>query len=264
MSRFQAVRSFLKAAAPAAALALGAACATESHAAAYFLQSDTMDTSRTANIYGPGGYHEYVYMAPLQFTVFDGTGPVGDAYQQLAFCVDIFHDIGLGALNLQYDDNYDLTTNSKYLTSTPFAGGTSLTGAQIVQVGKLVNYGELLFDNAPHTADTVNRLSALQGAIWQVINPGYSVVSGVGAVDGYIADYSGANYASNLTGYGPVRDHLTFITETGKYGTSRAHQSFAFAGVPEPSMWMLMITGFGLTGATLRRARSKLVPIRVA
>ena len=39
-----------------------------------FLQSDSMNTSRTAHIYGPGGFHEYAYIAPVKFTVFEGTG----------------------------------------------------------------------------------------------------------------------------------------------------------------------------------------------
>ena len=106
---------------------------------------------------------------------------------------------------------------------------------------------------------TVNRLAGLQGAIWQVVNPGYSVVSGNGALDGYIAAYSGAGYASQLTGYGPVNRSFTFITETGKYGTNRAHQSFAIAGVPEPATWSMMIMGFGMMGAMARRSRTRLV-----
>ena len=82
-------------------------------------------------------------------------------------------------------------------------------------------------------------------------------------MNNYISAYSGANYLSNLTGYGPVSSNITFITETGKYGTRLAHQSFAFAAaVPEPSAWALMISGFGLTGAMLRRRR--LVPVRAS
>ena len=185
---------------------------------------------------------------------------VGAPFNFLGFCVDIYHSISLGTLNLRYDDNYELTTNSQYTTLTPFAGGTALTGSQKTQVGRLVNYGTLLYNNAPNTSDTVNRLAALQGAIWQVINPGYTVASSTAAVNGYIAAYSGANYQANLTGYGPVGGSITFITETGKYGTSLARQSFAFAAVPEPATWALMIGGFGLMGAVLRRRRSALAP----
>lgn len=259
MSRFQSFSAALKTAAPAIALACGLAAAAPSQAADIFLQSDTMNTSRTAHIYGPGGFDEHTYIGPIQFTAFEGTSATGDSFSILAFCVDIFHNIGLGSLNLQYNDDYDLTTNSKYTTSTPFAGATALSQTQITQVGRLVNYGQLLFDNAPSNTDTVNRLAGLQGAIWQVINPGYSVVSGNSGVNSYIADYTGANYASHLTDYGAVSDAITFITETNKYGTKSAHQSFAYAAaVPEPATWVAMIAGFGLAGAALRRSRRQL------
>ncbi len=252
----------LKAALPAAVFAMGVALASPGQATQYFLQSDTMNTSRTAHINGPSGFHEYVYIAPIQFTAFEGVSATGDAMSLLAFCVDIYHDISLGTLNLKYDDSFDLTTNSKYLTTPAFTGATALSGGQVTQVARLVNYGTLLFNQAPNTADKVDRLAAVQGAIWQVINPGYTVTS-TSAVNNYISAYSGANYLSNLTGYGPVSSNITFITETGKYGTRLAHQSFAFAAaVPEPSAWALMISGFGLTGAMLRRRR--LVPVRAS
>ncbi len=270
MSRFSAfldATRAVKGAAAIAAFACGLALATPGQATQYFLQSATMNTSRTANINGPGGFHEYVYLGPIQFTAFEGVNASGESADFLGFCVDIFHNIGLGTLNLKYDDTYDLTTNSKYLTTTPFAGGTALSQAQVLQVGRLVNYGTALFNQAPSTTDRTNRLAGLQGAIWQVINPGYSVTSGTSAVNGYIAAYSGANYQSNLTGYGPIRSEITFISETGKYGTSRAHQSFAFSAgaVPEPATWAMLIAGFGFAGAALRRARQQaaLAPVRV-
>lgn len=271
MSRFHALRAprALKTLLPVAAFACGLALASASHAAAYFFQSDTMNTSRTAHIYGPGGYTEYAYIGPVKFRTYQGTGAtpqtgaLSGAFDMVGFCVDIFHDISLGTLNLKYDDSYQLTTNSKYLSNTPFAGATALSGGQITQVARLVNYGELLYAQGPNTADTVNRLAALQGAIWQVVNPGYTVVSGNGALDGYTATYTGANYLTNLTGYGPVHSSVAFLTETGKYGTITAHQSFAFGAVPEPGVWTLMIGGFGLMGAMLRRSRQRLALVRV-
>ena len=271
MSRFHALRTprALKAILPAAAFACSLALAGAGHAAAYFFQSDSMDTSRTAHIYGPNGFAEYAYVGPVKFKTFEGTGAtpqtgaVSGPFDMVGFCVDIFHDISLGTLNLKYDDTYDLTTNSKYLTNPAFSGATALSKAQVVHVGRLVNYGELLYAHAPNTADKVNRLAALQGAIWQVINPDYSVVSGNGAVNSYIAAYTGGAYFANLTGYGTVHAGTLFLTETGKYGTSAAHQSFAFGAVPEPATWSLMIAGFGLMGATLRSSRQRLAPVGI-
>jgi hypothetical protein len=265
MSRFHALRAVL----PAAAFACSLALASPGNATAYFFASDSMNTSRTAHIYGPGGFNEYAYIGPVKFRTYEGTGAtpatgaLSGPFDLVGFCVDIFHDIGLGTLNLKYDDTYDLTTNSKYKTATPFVGATALSHDTIVQVGRLVNYGELLYAHGPNTADTVDRLAGLQGAIWQVINPGYSVVSGNAALDGYTATYSGANYLANLTGYGPVHSGLTLLTETGKYGTNAAHQSFGFGAVPEPATWSLMIAGFGMMGAMLRRSRQRLTPVRV-
>lgn len=261
MSRFQSVGAF-KSFLPAAALACGLALASPGHATQFFLQSDSMNTSRTANIDGPAGFHEYTYLGPISFTAFEGVAATGPSFNILAFCVDIFHNIGLGTLNLKYDDNYDLTSNSKYQTATPFAGGTALTAGQQLQVGRLVNYGTLVAENAANNTDKVNKLAGLQGAIWQVINPGYAVTTGNAQVTGYISAYTGANYFANLSGYGPVRSEITFITETGKYGTNAAHQSFAFgSSAPEPASWALMIGGFAMMGAMLRRRR--LVPVRI-
>lgn len=262
VSMSAAARPMLRGAFAALTLTLGVAAAGPGHATQYFLQSDTMNTSRTAHINGPSGFHEYTYIAPIQFTAYEGVSATGPSLNLIGFCADIFHNIGLGTLNLKYDDNYDLTSNSKYQTNTPFAGGTALTGAQILQVGRLANYGAKLFTLAPNNADKLDRLAGVQGAIWQVINPGYTVTSTT-AVNSYINAFSAPSYVSNLSGYGPIGSGVTFISETGKYGTSAAHQSFVLpAGVPEPGMWALMISGFGMTGAMLRRRR--MVPVRAS
>jgi hypothetical protein len=262
-------RVLIRGALAAMTLAMSLAAAGPGQAAQYFLQNSSMNTSRTANIDGPNGYHAYTYIAPIKFRTYEGTGATPQTgatsgpFDMVAFCVDIFHGIGLGNVNLKYDDSYDLTTNSKYQSNTPFVGATLLTAQQRLQVGRLVNYGTLVFNQAPNSIDKTNRLAGLQGAIWQVINPGYSVVSSTAGVNAFTATFTGANYAANLTGYGHVHSGIKFITETGKYGTNRAHQSFAVAAVPEPATWAVMITGFGMAGAALRRRRGTLVPVRI-
>lgn len=257
-----------KAAIPALALAFTVAAASEGHATQFFLQKANMSTARTGRITGPG-MNDNTYMAPVTFTTFLGTGATpqtgatSGAFDMVGFCVDIFHHISLGTINLKYDDKYDLTTNSKYLTSNPFVGATSLTGAQRLQVGRLVNYGTLIAHSGAMNNDKLNRLSALQGAIWNTINPTYNITptNGSGAfntaVTNYYNSYRGSNYAANLTGYGLVHSNITFISETGKYGKNSAHQSFAIAEVPEPATWAIMILGFGMTGAMLRRSRKQ-------
>ena len=265
-----AISRAIKLAIPALALAGSLTLAGPGHAAQFFLQKASMNTSRIGYIGGPST-NEYTYMAPVKFTTYLGTGATprtgatSSAFDMVGFCVDIFHNINLGTINLKYDTRYDLTTDSKYLTSTPFVGATPLSNSQRLQVARLVNYGTLIYNSSGAvTADKLNRMSAVQGAIWKVINPTYSVSSTSNstaintAVNGYISSYSGSNYQASLTGYGQVHGAMTFISETGKYGKNSAHQSFAIAEVPEPATWAIMILGFGLTGAMLRRARRTL------
>jgi hypothetical protein len=203
-----------RSAVPALALVVGVALAGEGHAAQFFLQSASMDGSRTGRITGPT-MNVNVGMAPVKFTTFHGTGATAQtgatsgAFDMVGFCVDIFHSISMGTINLKYDDSYDLLTNSNYTTSTQWAGATALTRNQKLQVGRLVNYGTLIYNSAgPLTADKRDRMSAVQGAIWHVINPTYAVTSSNSnttirnAVNNYINLYSGVNYAANLTGYG--------------------------------------------------------------
>ncbi len=248
----------LKFAAPAMAFALGIAAASASQADAIFLQSASMNQTYTAHIYSqpypnPGYTDQYVYLAPMVFTAYDGVGPTGDSTSLLAFCVDIFHNIGLGTVNLQYDDTQPFASNS----GSP---ATLLTSAQKVQVGRLANYGQLVYTGSD--ADKVQRLAALQGAIWKVINPTYTVRSFNATVDNYIGAYSNAlTYTSAIADHGPVSSKLTFITETGKYGTKSAHQSFVFGAAPEPGTWALMLVGFGAAGGMLRRSRQRSVAL---
>lgn len=254
----------IKAAIPALALAFGAAAASPGHATQFFLQSASMNTSRTAVISGPG-MNDNTYIAPVKFTTYLGTGAtpqtgaLSGSFDMVGFCLDIFHHISLGNVNLKYDDTYDLATNSNYTTNTPWAGATLLTTSQITQVGRLVNYGTQIYKSGgPLTTDKIDRMASVQGAIWKTINPGYNVVSPTAAVNTYINAFSGANYVANLTGYGAVGSGMTFLTETGKCGQKTAHQSFGFAGVPEPGLWAVMIMGFGLAGSALRRSRRQL------
>ena len=260
----------IKLAIPALALAGNLAVAGPGHASQFFLQKASMNTSRIGYIGGPGT-NEYTYMAPVKFTTFLGTGAtphtgaMSSGFDMVGFCVDIFHNISLGTINLKYDTKYNLTTNSKYLTGTPFVGGTPLSNTQKLQVARLVNYGTLIYNSSGAvTSDKLNRMSAVQGAIWKVVNPSYNVYSIWNstaintAVNSYINTYSSANYYASLTGYGQVHGKVKFISETGKYGTNAAHQSFAIAEVPEPATWAIMILGFGLTGAMLRRSRKRM------
>ena len=263
VTRRNAFFGMMKAVAPALAMAFGLAVASAGHATAYYLNSLSMDTSHIADIQGSGGSHEYVYVGPIVFHANLGTAPATPTFDLLSFCVDIYHNIYLNDTGLKYDDDYGLKTDSKYLTSTPFSGAQNLLDAQIIQVGRLVNYGRLVYTREAATVDRSNKLAGLQGAIWQVINgPTYNVVAWDSPVQTYLNNFSSAGYLAHLSGHGSVSKNITMITETGLYGTLSARQSFAFA-VPEPATWALMIGGFGLAGAMLRRDRRRLVRARI-
>ncbi|WP_394760874.1 fibrinogen-like YCDxxxxGGGW domain-containing protein [Phenylobacterium sp.] len=74
--------------------------------------------------------------------------------------------------------------------------------------------------------------------------------------------YYGACWTVSPTGYtggntpqqnnGALGSYQIFVRETATYEPSGA-------GVPEPAAWALMIGGFGLTGAALRRRRAALI-----
>ncbi|MBU1375471.1 MAG: PEPxxWA-CTERM sorting domain-containing protein [Alphaproteobacteria bacterium] len=264
------MRGIFKSALPALAFAFTMAAAAPSHALSYFLDYASMDTSRSAVIKKNGDTFATVKMAPVNFTVFYGTGntpqtgALAGPMTMIGWCVDIFHSISMGNIDLKYDNNYDLETNSKYTSNVAWAGESDLTDAQIDQVGRLVHYGTQLYLTAANSTAKLNELSGIQGAIWTVINKaqGYTVestatgnaygnTSNKSVINSFITKYSGSNYAS----YIPMNIGLEveFLSETGKYGTKNAHQSFAF--VPEPGTWALMILGFGGAGVMLRRQR---------
>jgi hypothetical protein len=225
-----------------AAMALALCTAPAAHAANYFLQSATIDWTYTATISGPGYTTETAVLAPIHFTAYQGVGPVGPSFDLMAFCVDVYHNISVGTLNLQYDDTQPFTDNSDSPVWQP------ISVFQQELVGKLVHFGAHLQTSSD--ANRLAKLAAVQGAIWQVVNPNLTVDSSSALVDGYIADYT---LGDDIGQFGPLSKDLTFISETGKYHTDAARQAFAFAAVPEPQAWLLMIGGFAVAGAALRR-----------
>ena len=235
-----------------AAAVMGVAmwAAGAAQAANLTLISDSMNTNYTAQIKGPaapftGGGLD-AYEGPITFNVSDAAHL--KPYTIVAFCVDLFDDISLGNLNLPYE-TWTLGTNRD--TDNQHLG-TALSDTTLTDINKLLTLATTLEVNMSGYAA---QLAAIQGAIWEVENPGYTVTSHNSGVDaymnGYIADLSVTN--PNAAGYLPTSTMHTIIS------SNTDHQAFAYAtpGVPEPAEWALMILGFGAVGAVLRRRRAQ-------
>ena len=94
-----------------------------------------------ATLSGPGYNTEYAVLAPMVFTANLGVGPSAASFDLLAFCVDIFHNITAGPLNLQYDETQIFNSNSDSPVALPISVPTQLA------VGRLANYGQAVYDS---------------------------------------------------------------------------------------------------------------------
>lgn len=218
-----------------AAAVVGGALAAAAPAGAVTLLSATMNTSYTAVINGPS-VNVNAYIGPVTFTT--NLDPI------TAYCVDIFHDMSLGSLNggagYAYHDEALTTDNS---TSTPSGqSGVALSGLQLNEISALLNFSLTLNPLDPSFGA---KRAGIQGAIWEIENPAYTVTPAQAAVTGFMNTYLSA--ASHL----PVGTFTTIFADD--YG----HQAFAYGnGVPEPATWALTIIGFAGLGAMLRRRRA--------
>ncbi len=66
----------------------------------------------------------------------------------------------------------------------------------------------------------------------------------------------GQSYSYTNSGFLTVGDVVSVvINRAGNYGSDSTGVNFSLSTVPEPANWALLIAGFGLTGAALRRRR---------
>jgi hypothetical protein len=279
-------------AALAAALTLG----STAHAATIYLDAGSMEKSRKVTIAGLGD----VLAAPMQFQAtkngrdFDFLGWCVDVYHHISlkdYAPDLEY-VDTGALTTDFaghplDDgdvrkigllaNYgQLVFDSRPVAPAAFtqvkpvrasypagSAGTAAFNAALAAY----NAAKTAHTNATTAYNTAvanryTRLSAIQGAIWQVSsNRDVTSVNADAAFDLLVDNLSGDHLTDYFTGgYGHVRQGIQLITPVQQFGGRNGRtplvltQSFVFA-VPEPGTWALMIVGFGLTGATLRRRR---------
>ena len=232
----------LKSVIPTLTFAASLASASMAGAATYVLQNGAMDTPRTVSIAGIGS----VKATPIQFDGYVDLVVDKPFTDLVAFCVDVYHHISLGTYSpaLTYTDTIPLTTDSNF--TTPIA----LTGAQITQVGKLVNYGTKVFYNAPQVTGAQknarwDELAVIQSAIWEVASGKNVTFTGSATLDARVTLLSGASYLTGFSpSYGTISSDITLITPfkgSVTYPDRSLTQSFAFANVPEPATWAMMI-----------------------
>ncbi|THD52276.1 MAG: PEP-CTERM sorting domain-containing protein [Phenylobacterium sp.] len=167
--------------------------------------------------------------------------------------------MSLGGLNLTYSDNQD--TGGGLVPNLP----QSLTTAQDTAITNLVDTGFIMFNAeapggfyAAANHDTEMRLAAIQSAIWYTENHSYVNPNQFsGQFLTYFDDYTGLNGGS-YTSLADANDRVFTISN----GTN---QSFAVGwpipGVPEPTTWAMMLTGFFGMGSLLRRQRRTAVAV---
>ena len=210
----------------ASAFALVSVAATHASAATEVYVSDVHE-------YGPGkvtvtgpGLFKNPDATGLEITYNFGVGPGDPDFTVLGFCINLFLGIGVPA---QYHVD-TLTTDGH---------GNALTSSQVSQIYGLAALGSNLFKiGAP---DLANKLAGIQGAIWAIEYPAYTVTGGTSAINSYISSY--VALAPSLHGNAYV-----LLADGGK------SQGFVI-GVPEPTTWAMMILGFGAVGMVLRSRR---------
>jgi hypothetical protein len=200
-----------------AAAAAGAlwAVAQGATAATFVVDNITMDTSYVVGLTNQEGntYSVYDSIQLLHTTT-------GDLIDFL--CVDMTHFDSLGVQNpLKEYHTAALTTDFD---------GHLLTLDQIGQLGWFALQERM-------TSDPL-QLAGLQGAAW--------------LVEGGTIDFRGNTALADATNALVADTHRVNVANVFAYVNDSSGQS-GVGVVPEPATWSLMILGFGMLGATLRR-----------
>ena len=206
-------------------------------------------TITSTGIYNPGyvnatvgGTSKQEYAVPLTFTATVGKGVI-DA---LGFCIDLPHEIYV-AVGSQL--NQTLNYHVAPLTSDGY--GNALSTGQVREITGLATLG---FDIAKgNAADKPAQLAGIQQAIWTVEYPTSTFVA-TGAIAAAQTGYAAQFLAEAPQLHGFAR------TIVANDGNTQA-QITNIGGVPEPTVWVEMLAGFGVVGLLSRRRAGTLATV---
>lgn len=203
--------------------------AAASHASAateVYVQSVTEYAFTKGVVTGPGLYKE-PDMTALNIAYNFGVGPGDPTFTAWGFCIDLFTGV---------------EAPSQYHVGEAGELSSLFTASQQQQIFGLAAFGaNLIKIGAP---DLANKLAGVQGAIWAIEYPTYTVAANA-SIQPYLDAYIAA--APSLTGNAYV-----LLSDDGK------SQGFVI-GVPEPATWAMMIMGFGAIGMVMRSRRRQVL-----
>jgi hypothetical protein len=189
-----------------------------------------------------------------------GLDIVGRSTPLWVFCVDLYHDIGLGS----YSPPLSYFVSPVIYDSSAPGGASGSTGNLLSpmvtsEIAYLADVGANLANQPNLTQAQLDDLTDIQGAIWQIEYPSVSITETMAGQDSAMAGYVHAagvyvNAYFHLHGSYPG-DPFGFYSQGGGYQGFGFSQGFTM-GVPEPASWAIMITGIAGLGAVLRRRRT--------
>lgn len=199
-------------------------------------------------IYTPGGIGgaggpatQYLYIGRIHMTGTDTTTSAAVSFD--SYCIDIFNYLHGGTFDLQALALADPVKEA--------------------QLKNLLGYTAGFIDAAGTLGAKQDISAAIQMAVWEIVNEngtsGYSLGNGLfqiatdwGSVVGTSRGIA-QGYLDNMAGWTqPTGYNYSMMTALNPVNNQR--QVFLTA-VPEPSTWALLIAGFGMIGAALRKRR---------